>query len=562
MNGSVGIVGAGTMGAGIAQIAAVAGRKVLIADAVPGAAARAVDAIRDRVKTQVARGRLTVDPDALDLTALDDPVSLAGCAVVIEAIIEDLAVKQALFAQLEAVVADDTILASNTSSLSPTALAAGLAHPERLVGLHFFNPVPAMKLVEVISGLATAPEVADATADLATAWGKTVVRSTATPGFIVNRIARPFYAEAWRLYEEHATVAQNIDAVLTGAAGFRMGPFALMDLIGHDVNEAVTRSVWAAFGYDPRFAPALAQRALVEAGWLGRKSGRGMYPAAGAPDPAPAPAAPPPHAVTVIGHAVIGRAVAGQAVAGQAATGPVSPAGDAAPASGAAPVGEPSPVGDSEREPSPLRVLLDRAGVAIVAGDREGTVSGGTVSGETVPGGTVPGDGAGLPDGLVKLPSGALLTLSEGTTAAALAAAFGRPVIVVDRFLDPATATAAAIAPSDGCPSAAVAEAVGLLQAAGLDVYVIDDVPGLIVTRTVAMLANLAADALAGRVASEPDIDTAMRLGVNYPLGPLAWARRWGTGTVLRILDNLEDWYRDGRYRASPLLRRAAWADR
>jgi 3-hydroxybutyryl-CoA dehydrogenase len=162
----------------------------------------------------------------------------------------------------------------------------------------------------------------------------------------------------------------------------------------------------------------------------------------------------------------------------------------------------------------------------------------------------------------VELPSGALLTLSEGTTATALAAAFGRPVIVADRFLDPATATAAAIAPSDGCPPAAVTEAVGLLQAAGLDVYVIDDVPGLIVTRTVAMLANLAADALAGRVASEPDIDAAMRLGVNYPLGPLAWARRWGTGTVLRILDNLEDWYRDGHYRPSPLLRRAALAER
>jgi 3-hydroxybutyryl-CoA dehydrogenase len=528
MTGSVGIVGAGTMGAGIAQIAAVAGRQVLIADAVPGAAARAVDAIRDRVKAQVARGRLTVDPDELDLTALGDPVGLADCAVVIEAIIEDLAVKQALFAELEAVVADDTILASNTSSLSPTALAAGLAHPERLVGLHFFNPVPAMKLVEVISGLATAPEVAAAAADLATAWGKTVVRSTATPGFIVNRIARPFYAEAWRLYEEHATVAQNIDAVLTGAGGFRMGPFALMDLIGHDVNEAVTRSVWAAFGYDPRFAPALAQRALVEAGWLGRKSGRGMYPAAGAPAPVPAPAAPPPHAVT----------------------------GHVPPVDGAAPAAE------SEREPSPLRVLLDRAGVGIAAGDRDGTVSGSAVSGDTVSGDTVSGAAARLPGGLVELPSGALLTLSEGTTATSLAAAFGRPVIVADRFLDPATATAAAIAPSDGCPPAAVTEAVGLLQAAGLDVYVIDDVPGLIVTRTVAMLANLAADALAGRVASEPDIDTAMRLGVNYPLGPLAWVRQWGTGTVLRILDNLEDWYRDGHYRPSPLLRRAARAER
>lgn len=521
MNGPIGIVGAGTMGAGIAQVAAVAGRRVLIADAVDGAAARAVAVIRDRVKAQVAKGRLSADPDALDLTAVESVAELSGCAVVMEAVLEDLAVKRALFAELEAVVAADAILASNTSSLSPTALAAGLARPERLVGLHFFNPVPAMRLVEVISGLATAPEVADAAAGLAAEWGKTVVRSSATPGFIVNRIARPFYAEAWRLYEEHAAVPQHIDAVLTGGGGFRMGPFALMDLIGHDVNEAVTRSVWAAFGHDPRFAPSLAQRAHVEAGWLGRKAGRGVYPADGAPAPVPAPAAPPPPVVTE--HAVHG-------VIGEHRL--IGERGSAAEPSAAA-----------VRQPSPLRPLLDRAGVTIVPGDRDGT-------------------GAGLPDGLVELPSGALLVLCEGVTATSLSAAFERPVIVADRVLDPATATAIAIAVSDGCPPAAAAEATGLLQAAGLAVYLIDDTPGLIVTRTVAMLANLAADALACQVATEPDIDNAMRLGVNYPLGPLAWGRQWGIGTVLRILDSLDDWYRDGRYRPSPLLRRAALAHR
>jgi 3-hydroxybutyryl-CoA dehydrogenase len=500
---SIGIVGAGTMGAGIAQVAAVAGRRVLLADAAPGAAERAVAGVRDRVKAQVAKGRLSVDPDVLDLAAVNSADDLAECGVVVEAIIEDLAAKRALFDELEAVVADDTILASNTSSLSPTALAAGLAHPERLVGLHFFNPVPAMKLVEVISGLATAPHVADAAADLAAAWGKTVVRSAATPGFIVNRIARPFYAEAWRVYEEHAAAPQDVDAVLTGAGGFRMGPFALMDLIGHDVNEAVTRSVWSAFGYDPRFAPSLAQRSLVEAGWLGRKAGRGAYPAGGAPAPAPATATRSPQ--VVIEHAA--RDDGG------------------------------------ERGPSPLRALLDRAGVAAVPGDRDDT-------------------GAGLPDGLVELPSGAFLVQCEGVTATALSAAFERPVIVVDRVFDPAAATAIAIAPSDGCPPAAVSEAAGLLQAAGLDVYVTEDTPGLIVTRTVAMLANLAADALACRVASEPDIDTAMRLGVNYPVGPLAWARQWGIPVILRILDSLENWYRDGHYRPSPLLRRTALAQR
>jgi 3-hydroxybutyryl-CoA dehydrogenase len=511
--GLVGVVGAGTMGAGIAQVAAVAGRRVLIADAVPGAAERAVVAVRERVKAQAAKGRLSVDPDSLALRAVDSLAELAECGVVVEAVIEDLAAKRALFAELEGIVATEAILASNTSSLSPTALAALLVHPERLVGLHFFNPVPAMKLVEVISGLATAPEVANAAADLASEWGKTVVRSTATPGFIVNRIARPFYAEAWRVYEEHGTVPDVIDAVLTGAGGFRMGPFALMDLIGHDVNEAVTRSVWTAFGYDPRFAPSLAQRALVEAGWYGRKTGRGVYrygdggsriDSAESSETAKTRVVPAT-VRTVIEHGFL----------------------DA----------------DDEWEPSPLRPLLARADASIALGDRDDTE-------------------AGLPSGLVELPSGALLALCEGVTATALSAALELPVIVVDRVLDAATATAIAIAPSDGCPPAALTEAVGVLRAAGLDVHVIEDTPGLIVTRTVAMLANLAIDALACQVASEPDIDTAMRLGVNYPLGPLAWARQWGLDTVLGVLDSLEDWYRDGHYRASPLLRRAALARR
>jgi 3-hydroxybutyryl-CoA dehydrogenase len=496
--GAIGVVGAGTMGAGIAQVAAVAGRRVLLTDAFPGAAEAAVAAIRDRVAAQVAKGRLTIDPAALDLTPVAAPADLADCAVVIEAIVEDLDVKRTLFAELESVIAADAILASNTSSLSPTALAVGLTRPERLVGLHFFNPVPAMKLVEVISGLYTDPKVADAAADLAAAWGKTVVRSTATPGFIVNRIARPYYAEAWRLYEEHAAAPETIDAVLTGGGGFRMGPFALMDLVGHDVNLTVTRTIWAAFGNDPRFAPALAQRALVDAGWLGRKSGRGMYPAGIAPAPVPARAALPP--LAVIKH-------------------PPHPAPPAA----------------------PLHVLLDRAGVSTITGDRDDT-------------------DAGLPDGLIELPSGALMVQCEGVTATALATAFERPVIVVDRVLDPGTATAIAIAPSDSCPPQPLSEATGLLQAVGLAVYVIEDTPGLIVTRTVAMLANLAADALASQVASEPDIDTAMRLGVNYPQGPLTWLRQWGTPTILHILDALNDWYRDAHYRPAPLLRRTALA--
>jgi len=194
----VGVVGTGAMGTGIAQVAAVAGRRVLLLDSADGAAERATTRITEQVEALAAKGRSPVAPDALSLRAVPDVSALAGCEVVIEAVTEDLAAKKSLFAELERVVGPDCVLASNSSSLSPTAMAAGLAHPERLVGLHFFNPVPRMELVEVISGLATSPAVASQAAALARGWGKTVVFSAATPAFIVNRIARPYYAEAWR----------------------------------------------------------------------------------------------------------------------------------------------------------------------------------------------------------------------------------------------------------------------------------------------------------------------------------------------------------------------------
>ena len=495
----IAVVGAGTMGAGIAQIAAVAGHPVTLYDAADGAAGRAVAQARAQVTRLVAKGRLECDPAALRLAVAGDLGELAPARCVIEAVAEDLAVKQALFADLEKVVAPGCVLATNTSSLSPTAIAAGLSHPGRLVGMHFFNPAPVMRLVEVVAGLATEPEVAAAVTALAQSWGKQVVQATATPGFVVNRVARPFYAEALRLAEEQAATPATIDAVLTRAGGFRMGPFALMDLVGQDVNEAVTRSVWAAFGYDPRFAPSLRQRALVEAGWLGRKTGRGWYRYGDdAPPPAPdvAPARPaPPYVTTYQGES--------------------------------------------------LHTLLARSGVEV----RDGRAVDG------------PGEAAD-PRGAAELPSGAWLVRCGGRPATALAAGWGRPVIVVDRTLDDATASGVAVAASDGSPAAAIDEAAGLLQAAGLTVYVVDDAPGLVLTRTVAMLVNGAVDARHQGVASAADIDTAMRLGTNYPLGPLAWGQRWGPATVLAVLDAMHAWYGEDRYRPSALLRRAAAAGR
>ncbi|MFG6464428.1 3-hydroxyacyl-CoA dehydrogenase [Roseateles sp. DXS20W] len=270
------VVGAGLMGAGIAQVAAQAGHDVLLFDTRDGAADAAKAKLAQTLDGLAAKGKLTAEAVAATLARITPVASLQPAELVIEAIVENLDVKRALFAELEALLADDAVIATNTSSISVTALARGMKRPERLVGMHFFNPVPLMKLVEVVSGLGTDSHVAQAIATLAARWGKTPVHTRSTPGFIVNRIARPYYAEALMLLQERAATPEVIDAVLR-AAGFRMGPCELMDLIGHDTNFAVTNSVFAANFFDRRFTPSLVQQELVDAGYLGRKTGRGFY---------------------------------------------------------------------------------------------------------------------------------------------------------------------------------------------------------------------------------------------------------------------------------------------
>ena len=280
----VGVVGAGAMGRGIAQVAAAAGHRVLLSDAITAVVDRARDAIRSGLARDVAKGRLD-QPRADALLARIENVGattsgvgpFAECGLVIEAVAEDLGVKRALFASLEEVVARETILATNTSSLSVAAIGAATTHADRVVGMHFFNPAPLMALVEVVPAITTSPEVAERTRALATAWGKTTVVATDTPGFIVNRVARPFYGESLRILEEGIADVATIDWWMRERGGFRMGPFELMDLIGNDVNLAVTTSVFEGFFYDPRYRPSLTQRRLVEAGLLGRKRERGYY---------------------------------------------------------------------------------------------------------------------------------------------------------------------------------------------------------------------------------------------------------------------------------------------
>lgn len=290
----IAVVGAGTMGAGIAQVAAQAGHPVQLHDVRAGAAQAAIAQIGQSLAGLVAKGRLSAEQREQALARLspaDQLAQLAGASMVIEVIVEDLEAKQGLLGELEDIVGPDTVLATNTSSISITAIARGLNHPRRVVGMHFFNPVPAMKLVEVVSGTETDAAIAQSVFELAKRWGKTPVHAKSTPGFIVNRIARPYYAEALQLLQEQAAPPAVLDALARGA-GFRMGPCELMDLIGHDINFAVTQSVFEANFGDRRYAPSLVQRALLDGGRLGRKSGRGFYE--GVPPPAAAQAEAPP----------------------------------------------------------------------------------------------------------------------------------------------------------------------------------------------------------------------------------------------------------------------------
>ncbi|MEU7557452.1 3-hydroxyacyl-CoA dehydrogenase [Streptomyces eurythermus] len=492
LSSPVAVVGTGTMGQGIAQVALVAGHPVRLYDAVPGRARDAAEAIGARLDRLVEKGRLPAgDRDAARarLTPADGLAELAGCALVVEAVLERLDVKQRLFGELEEIVAEDCLLATNTSSLSVTAIGGALRHPGRFVGLHFFNPAPLLPLVEVVSGFATDVTSATRAYETARVWGKTPVACADTPGFIVNRIARPFYAEAFAVYEAQAADPATIDAVLRESGGFRMGAFELTDLIGQDVNESVTHSVWQSFFQDVRFTPSLAQRRLVESGRLGRKSGRGWYDyAEGAERPEPHTAdkeRPPAHVV---------------------AEGGLGPAAE-------------------------LLTLIREAGIEV----REEDENQGT---------------------RLVLPGGGDLVLADGQTSAE----FG-DVVYFDLALDYRTATRIALSASQDTSPRTLAEATGLFQALGKDVSVIGDVPGMIVARTVARIIDLAHDAVAKGVATEEDIDTAMRLGVNYPLGPFEWGRRLGRDFAFDILDEMHERDPSGRYAPSLALYRHAYAN-
>ena len=274
----VGIIGSGAMGAGIAQVAAVTGHKVVVYDANAAALGKAKAGLASTLARLQEKGKLASAEEVMQRFTFAESVSaFAACGLIIEAIVERLEIKKTVFAEVEKIVSEDCVLASNTSSLSITSIAAACNSASRVMGLHFFNPAPLMALVEIIPAVQTNEARIPAAKALMENWGKVPVIAKDTPGFIVNRVARPFYSEAIRIYEEGIADMATIDWAMTELGGFRMGPFTLMDYIGHDVNYVVTETVFQSFFYDPRYKPSFSQKRLLEAGWLGRKSGRGFY---------------------------------------------------------------------------------------------------------------------------------------------------------------------------------------------------------------------------------------------------------------------------------------------
>ncbi len=489
----IGIVGTGAMGRGIAQIAAQAGILVKLHDALPGAAANARDNVIATLAKLAEKGKLTADALAAasaKLEVVTDISALASCQVVIEAIVENLEIKKQLFRQLEDIVGTACILATNTSSLSVTSIAAGCSRPERVGGFHFFNPVPLMKIVEVIDGLLTEPWVSEALLALGRRMGHTAVRAKDTPGFIVNHAGRGFNTEALRILGEGVAEIHDIDRIMREAAGFRMGPFELMDLTGLDVSQPVMESIYRQFYDEPRFRPSPLAAQRLAGGVLGRKTQRGFYVYADGT----ARAVPEP----------------------------------------ATPAGLPASVWISQAQPAwrtALEAITTSAGVAVEAG---------------------PVPSADALCIVTPLGSDATsLCLNQGLDArrtVAVDCLFGltgdkhRRTLMTTPLTTPAMRDAAhALLARDGTP-----------------VSVIRDSAGLVAQRIVACIVNIGCDIAQQRIAAPADIDRAVQLGLGYPKGPLALGDAVGPAQILAILEAMQSFYGDPRYRPSPWLKRRA----
>ncbi|MDM0045621.1 3-hydroxyacyl-CoA dehydrogenase [Variovorax dokdonensis] len=486
----VGVVGAGAMGRGIAQIAAQAGSRVLIVDNQPGAARAALETIEAQWARMEEKGKLTAGQRAdlaSRLVAADRIEDLANSDLVIEAVVERLDVKRELFAALEGVVRPDAVLATNTSSLSVTAIGAALAHPARFAGYHFFNPVPLMKVVEVVAGFRTEPAVSERLAAYAQEMGHAAVRAQDTPGFIVNHAGRGYGTEALRIVGEGVADFATVDRILKDQAGFRLGPFELMDLTAIDVSHPVMESIYHQYYEEPRFRPSVITAQRLAAGVLGRKSGEGFYRYADGA--AQVPAEPP------------------------------APTVDALP-----------PVWVSPRAArrAELLRLVHQLGASIESGASPS--------------------------------SNALILVAplgfDVTTVAAVDRLDPTRTVGIDMMVDDAATRRRVLAGNPATRRDMREAAHALFARDGKSVSQIRDSGGFVTQRVVATIVNIAADMCQQRICTPADLETAVRLGLGYPQGPLAMGDLYGPTNMLEVLFNMQTVYGDPRYRPSPWLRR------
>lgn len=529
----IGVLGAGTMGNGIAQLAARSGARTLLYDPFPEALARGIQSAEEGLRKEMVKGKLSEEDAAAAserLQPIEDMAALADCELVIEAAPERLELKHEMYGKLSEIVSEQCVIATNTSSLLVTAIATGATHPERVVGMHFFNPAPLMRLLEVVAGVESSQQALALAVATGEAMGKTVIVAKDGPGFIVNRCNRPFGLEALRLLQERAADLETIDRICRMEGGFRMGPFELMDLVGVDTGFEISRSFYEQSFGEPRWRPSMIAARYVAAGLHGRKSGRGYYDYSGvssahrAPDPEPLQAGAPGHdgegVVVIAGARVLAeelRAAAEQA--GYEVRSPHAPKGGVLPslvldceASPVSQSGASAPEGQPDRRGLPhpqggARVLLCAQG-SLAALDPGGSAVGFHVVG--------PLKHAGLVE----------LTRSESSSPVAAGRA--------ERFF----------------------------AALGKHVVWVGDAPGLVLGRIVCQLINESAFALGDGVGDARDIDTGMVLGLSHPRGPLEWADAIGLDHVLTVLGALCDEYREERYRPAPELRRLVAAGR
>jgi 3-hydroxybutyryl-CoA dehydrogenase len=538
----IGVVGAGTMGAGIAQLAVRAGAQTLLHDPIPAALEQGTERIRERLARDAERGRIDADEAraAIErLLAVAELDALAPCELVIEAAPERPELKRELYERLSAIVAEDCVLATNTSSMLVTAIATAASNPERVVGMHFFNPAPVMALLEVVAGEQSSERALALATATGEAMGKTVIRANDGPGFLVNRCNRPFGLEALRILQERMADVVTIDRICRMEGGFRMGPFELMDLVGVDTGFEVSKSFFRQSFGEPRWRPSPISARYVAAGLYGRKTGQGYYTypagdaasAAGRPaganrhrpeDPAPLAAEPPvlgEGVIVIAGTGVLAEELrAAAAKAGYEVRSPYDPTGGVLPAL----------IVECDREPArpgPLSNSLRQ--------DRPAQAS---------------------PQG------GACLLLCRTGSLGALDPSGSAVGFHVIGPLE--SAQLVELTRTDSSSPVAAARAERFFGALGKHAAWVGDAPGLVLGRIVCQVINEAAFALGEGVGEASDIDTGMLLGLSYPRGPFAWADTIGVDHVLRVLEALCDEYREERYRPAPVLRRLVQAGR